>query len=113
MAAEWAVDDAMLDAWHERSRHLPERQIVPPGTVDLVDLKTKREEAADEAGEARYYENQVLLSQQMAESFSVPEMPLAVLQALLDVLEAGGIERLSAMDNIIKVVEGLRKIRQT
>ena len=88
----------------------PERQILPVGTLDLADVKTKREDAISEAEEAEYYENRDKLATMMAQSFSLPSMPLAVVQALLDVLEANGINRLAAMADIIKTVEGLRKI---
>jgi hypothetical protein len=94
----------------ENAMRFPERQIVPPGTIDLADLKSQREEAQMEAEEAEYFEKRDRLAALMAQSFSVSEMPTAVLQALLDVLEAGGVDRLVAMADIIKTVEGLRKV---
>ena len=48
----------------------------------------------------------------MAQSFSLSAMPTAVLQALLDVLEANGINRLTAMADIIRNVEFLRKVAE-
>ena len=65
-----------------------------------------------EAEEAEYFEKRDRLAALMAQSFSVPEMPTAVLVTLLDVLEAGGVDRLDAMADIIKKVEFLRKVAE-
>ena len=111
MAADLPADrlDEWLEKWREHAMQFPERAIVPPGTVDLEDVKSQREQVRFDAEVAEYFEKQDRLSALMAQSFSVAELPLAVLQALLDVLEAGGRRRLPAMADIIRIVESLRK----
>ena len=50
-----------LDEWLEKMREdamrFPERQIVPPGTTDLADVKSQHEETLLAAAEAVYFEN--------------------------------------------------------
>jgi hypothetical protein len=58
------------------------------------------------------FETETGLAVQMAQSFSLPAMPTAVLQALLDVLETNGIDRLNAITDIIKTVEFMRKVTE-
>ena len=90
----------------------PEHQIVPPGTIGLADLKTRRKEANDEVEAAEYYAKRDQLGIMMAQSFSLDEMPMAVLQALLDVLEINGIDRLAAIANIEVLVKFQRKVTE-
>ena len=103
-----------LDEWLEKMREdamrFPERQIVPPGTTDLADVKSQHEETLLAAAEAVYFENQIRLATLMEQSFSLPEMLTAVLQALLDVLETNGVDRLEAMTEISETVDFLRKV---
>ena len=65
-----------------------------------------------EAEEAKYYEHRDRLAALMVQLFHPSEMPLAVLQALLDALEANGIDRLDAMADIIKTIDRLRMIAE-
>jgi hypothetical protein len=104
--------DPSLERMRENAMRFPERQIVPPGTIDLADVKSQREAAISEAEEAKYYENQTKLAMEMAQSFSPPEMPTAVLQALLGALETNGIDRLDAIADIIQTIEVLRKVTE-
>lgn len=89
----------------------PERQIVPPGAIDLADVKSQREQAIV-AEELKYFAERDQLAALMAPLFSVPELPTAMLMALLDVLETGGVDRLDAIADIAKTVEFLRKVAE-
>lgn len=111
-AAEGSAErlDEFLELLRKDAMRFPERQIVPPGTVDLEDVKINREHAIIAEEGAAYCRKQEWLATAMAQSFSVSELPIAALQALLDVLEANGIDRLTAMADLIKDVEVLRKI---
>lgn len=102
--------DKAIERMREHAMRFAERQIVPPGTVDLADMKTKRQETIDEAEAARYHANRDRLGILMAELFSLDEMPMAVLQALLDVLEGNGVDRLEAISEIALRLEVLRKM---
>jgi hypothetical protein len=107
--AEWL--DKCLALLGKKAPPLPERQILPPGTLDLADVKSQREEALLEAETAEYYENEDRLAVLMAQSFSLHELPVAVINALLNVLEANGIDRMDAMADIIKTVEFLQSVK--
>ena len=86
MAAEVYTEklDECLERIREDAMRFPERAIVPPGTVDLADLKSQREEAKQDAEEAEYFANRNELAVMMAKSFSLDEMPLAVLRGGLN-----------------------------
>ena len=112
MAAELATDK--LDEWLNRMRkdamRFPARAILPEGSPDLADIKSAREEARMEAEEAKYYARRDRLGVVMVELFSVPELPTATLVALIDVLEAGGIDRFDAITDIEKHLALLRSV---
>ena len=114
-AAEWVITPetiAKMEEMREDAKRFPERQILPPGTLDIADIKTRNDEALCEIEEQKYIENQAKLAMLMTQSFSLPEMSVAVLQTLLSVLEESGIERLTAMQDIIKTVEFLQKVTE-
>jgi hypothetical protein len=114
-AADWVITPetiAKMEQMREDAKRFPARQILPPGTIDIADIKSQNEEALCEIEEQKYYANQAKLSVLMAESFSLPEMSVAVLQTLLFVLEEGGIERMAAIAEIIKTVEFLQKVTE-
>jgi hypothetical protein len=105
----------LLDKWlvfRKDAMRFPERQIVPIGTLDLADVKSRREEALLEAEEAKYFKNRARLAALMPQSFSLQEITAVVLQALLDVVQANGVDRLAAMTDITKTVDGLRRITE-
>jgi hypothetical protein len=104
--------DELLKSLRKDAMRYPERQIVLPGTVDLQDVKTQREEAISDAEDAEYFERQDRLQAAMAQSFSVSDLPTAVLLALLSVLERNGIDRLNAIADIIEKVEYLQKLAE-
>jgi hypothetical protein len=112
MAADLATDK--LDEWVNRMREsamrFPERAILPEGTPDLADIKRAREEALMDAEEEKYFARRDRLCDVMIESFSVPELPTATLMALVDALEAGGINRLDAFTEIEKHLAFLHKV---
>jgi hypothetical protein len=99
-----------VERMREDAMRFPERQILPPGAVDLADVKSQREDAVMAEEEKQYFLNQDRLAATMAMSFSVDELPTAALQALLDVLEDSGIDRLKAMNLIIERVEVMQKM---
>jgi len=81
---------------------------VPDGTPDLADIKRTREEALSDAEEAEYDARCDRLRAVMVELFSVDELQTATIVALLDVLEAGGIDRLTTITDIEKHLPLLR-----
>jgi hypothetical protein len=112
-ARETAAHTDRLDDWLKLMRKNvtgPERQIVPPGTVDLIDLKRQRENAIAEAEEEKYYERRDRLATTMAELFHPSDLPIAALMAMLEVIEANGVDRLEALADIIKHVQFLRDV---
>jgi hypothetical protein len=115
MAANLAADK--LDEWVEKRRpyvmNSPERQILPPGAIDLHDLKSQREDALMEAEEAKYMENVTKLGIMMAQSFSLPELPDAVLRALRGVLEINGLTSVDAAAKIFNAAEIMRNYEVT
>lgn len=114
MAAGLVIErlDEQLEKMREHAMRFPERQIVPIGTVDLYDVKSQREQTIGDAEEVEYFENRNRLTALMTQSFSLTEMPTAVLQALIEALEANGVERLDAMTDISKTIDFLRKITE-
>jgi hypothetical protein len=94
---------------HARARHaVPRAPDRPSRRSRSADVKSEREDAVMAEEEKEYFLNQGRLATMMAQSFSASELPTAVVQALLDVLEDNGIDRLEAMDDIIKRVEVMR-----
>jgi hypothetical protein len=95
-----------LDEWIEKmcdhAMHFPERQILPPGTADMVDAKSQRREALNEVELDQYFAKRDRTAELMIQSFSAYEMPTAVLQALIDALEEVGVDRQDAVAKIAK-----------
>ena len=112
MAAELAADklDEWLNRMRESAMRFPARAILPEGTPDLADIKRTREEALIDAEEAKYYARRDRLGVVMAELFSVHELPTATLVALIEVLEAGGIDRFDTITDIEKHLALLRSV---
>ena len=112
-ATGWPVDklDKSLEKMREHAMQFPERQISRP-VPSIWHLKTKRQETIDEAELMENFARRDALGVMMAQSFSLDEMPTAVLHALLNVLETNGIDRLAAIANIAVIVEFLRKFTE-
>ena len=104
-----------LDEWLEKMRghamRHPARQIVPPGTIDLEGVKSQRKESHQRGGRGGILRksSHSWVCRWRSRS-ACPQCRPPCLQALLDVLEANGIDGLDAMMDIIKTIEFLRKV---
>jgi hypothetical protein len=105
-AAKWplaGLDEEWVQKMHEDAKRFPERQILPPGSIDLADVKSQREDAEMEAEEQVYYAKRDKLAEQILESFSTCNMCTPTLLALSIALqESKGISLLESLEEIIK-----------